>query len=202
MMTSVQEYVSKYPKLKAMYDRALRFLPTLSAKDINVIAPAMLAPNVLGTTIVEGDKCTVYFEHDPPSLDVFVHELIHCALPLEGVEGEEIAYNLVDLVMFFPKPFDLGKFYFFLKSKRALELLQSIIFKMYGVDLGEFFRIQGNVVPCFERETLPEGMSPRFECSDEQKTMFAVIELIEGSKDFPQYRIILERFIEKFTEEV
>ena len=201
-MTSVQEYVAKYPKLKTAYERALRFLPTLSAKEISVIAPATLAPNVPGTTIVQGDKCTVYFKHDPPSLDVFVHELIHCALPLEGVEGEEVAYNLVDLVMFFPKPFDLGKFYFFLKSKRAFEVLQDVVLKQYGVDLGEFFRIQGDVVPCFERETLPEGMNPRFECSDEQKTMFAVIELIEGSKDFPQYRIILERFIEKFTKEV
>jgi len=201
-MTSVKEYVAKYPKLKTAYERALRFLPALSDKEINVIAPATLAPNTLGTTIVEGDKCTVYFKQDPPTIDVFVHELIHCALPLEGVEGEEVAYNLVDLVMFFPKPFDLGKFYFFLKSKRAFEVLQDVVLKQYGVDLGEFFRIQGNVVPCFERETLPEGMSPRFECSDEQKTMFAVIELIEGSKDFPQYRIILERFIEKFTKEV
>jgi len=201
-MTDVQEYVSKYPKLRAMYDRALRFLPSLSAKEISVIAPATLAPNVLGTTIVQGDKCTVYFKHDPPSLDVFVHELIHCALPLEGVEGEEIAYNLVDLVMFFPKPFDLGKFYFFLKSKRALQMLQNVVLEQYGVDLGEFFRIQGNIVPCFERETLPEGMNPRFECTDEQKVMFAVIELIEGSKYFPQYRTLLERFVEKFTKEV
>ena len=201
-MTSVQEYVAKYPKLKAMYDRALRFLPTLSAKEISVIAPAPLAPNVLGTTIVQGDKCTVYFKHDPPSVDVFVHELIHCALPLEGVEGEEVAYNLVDLVMFYPKPFDLGKFYFFLKSKRALQVLQNVVLEEYGVDIGEFFRIQGNIVPCFERETLPEGMNPRFECTDEQKVMFAVIELIEGWKDFPQYRTLLERFVEKFTKEV
>jgi len=201
-MTSVQEYVAKYPKLKTAYERALRFLPTLSDKEINVIAPATLAPNVLGTTIVEGDKCTIYFKYDPPSVDVFVHELIHCALPLEGIQGEEIAYNLVDLVISFPKPFDLGKFYFFLKSKRALELLQSVVLEEYGVDIGEFFRIQGNVVPCFERETLPEGMNPRFECTDEQKVMFAIIELIEGSKYFPQYRVLLERFVEKFTKEV
>jgi len=74
--------------------------------------------------------------------------------------------------------------------------------EQYGVDLGEFFRIQGNIVPCFERETLPECMSPRFECTDKQKVMFAVIELIEGWKDFPQYRKLLERFIERFVNKV